>query len=85
MVSTKQIAGIGTLVGDPARAAIQSELMLELLKRVVGVKVRDVGIEWEDTAHPVDPRFEPLLKFEPDPIGITGLDSDNSDSRAENK
>ena len=61
---------------DPACSDIQSELMLELLKRVVGVKVRDVGIEWSDKAHPVDPRFEPLLKFEPDPIGITGLGSE---------
>lgn len=61
---------------DPSCAAIQSELTLELLKRVVGVKVRDVGVEWTDTSHPVDPRFEPPLKFEPDPIGITGLDSD---------
>lgn len=68
---------------DPACSDIQSELMLELLKRVVGVKVRDVGIEWSDKAHPVDPRFEPLLKFEPDPIGITGLGSDTAEPQNE--
>ena len=61
--------------GDPSCERIQNELTLELLKRVVGVKVRDVELDWDKSSHPVDSRFEPLLKFEPDTAGITGLNS----------
>ncbi|MHB9134213.1 MAG: sulfatase family protein [Armatimonadota bacterium] len=45
---------------DPTCRAIRDELTLALLKRVLGVKVRDVGLQWPGDAYPVDVRFEPL-------------------------
>jgi len=61
------------LYGINEYAAIQSELTLELMKRILGVKVRDVGLHWPYEEHPVDVRFEPLLKSHQDSAEITGL------------
>ena len=62
-----------TLSGINEYDAIQFELTLELMKRILGVKVRDVGLHWPYEEHPVDVRFEPLLKSHQDPADITGL------------
>jgi hypothetical protein len=59
---------------DPNYSEIRADLTTELLKRVMGVKNRNSGIEWNNDAYPVDVRFEPLLKLKPDETGITGLD-----------
>lgn len=59
---------------DPACLEIRNELTTALLKRTLGVKIREVGIDWPTDLYPVDARFEPLLKFEPDNTGQTGLD-----------
>lgn len=62
---------------DPKYAVIQAELTTELSKRLLGVKVRDVGLRWPSEVHPVDVRFEPLQKMHADLSDITGLDSQN--------
>ena len=59
---------------DPNYSEIRADLTTELLKRIMGVKNRNSGIEWNNDAYPVDVRFEPLLKLKPDETGITGLD-----------
>lgn len=61
--------------GDPDCADKQAELTTELSKRLLGVKVRDVGTRWPDNQHPVDVRFEPLQKMSVDLADITGLES----------
>ena len=48
-------------------------MTMSLLKRILGVKTRDVGIEWPYSDHPVDGRFEPLQKMREDRAEITGL------------
>ncbi len=60
--------------GDPACLDVRNELATELLKRTLGVKVRNGRSDWPSERYPVDARFEPLLKFEPDNSRITGLD-----------
>lgn len=41
--------------------ALQNELTLLLLKRILSVKVRDIGdLEWKYPDYPYDVRFEPL-------------------------
>ena len=43
---------------------IRNELTLLLLKRVLSVKVRDIGkLDWDYPAYPYDVRFEPLENF----------------------
>lgn len=45
-------------------ADIRNELTLLLLKRVLSVKVRDIGkLDWDYPAYPYDVRFEPLENF----------------------
>lgn len=51
----------------------RSDMTLALLKRILGVKVRDVGLDWPVEEYPVDVRFEPLQKFHQDRAEITGL------------
>lgn len=46
---------------EPKYAALQNELTLLLLKRILSVKVRDIGdLEWKYPDYPYDVRFEPL-------------------------
>ena len=61
---------------------IQSELTLDLMKRVLGIKVRDVGMEWPTESYPIDVRFEALQKTHLDPSGITGVKTGQVDSSA---
>lgn len=51
---------LDNLYGMEESRQIQNELTLELLKRVLSVKVRDVGMEWKYPEYPYDVRFEPL-------------------------
>ncbi|MBK1878993.1 sulfatase family protein [Pelagicoccus mobilis] len=53
--------------------AIREELTLLLLKRTLGVKNRDVGMEWPEQDYPIDVRFEPLQKSHHDISHITGI------------
>ncbi|MFI3213329.1 MAG: sulfatase-like hydrolase/transferase [Eubacteriales bacterium] len=39
---------------------IQNHLTLALLKRIMSVKVRDIGMDWTYSEYPYDVRFEPL-------------------------
>lgn len=48
------------LFDSPEHKAIREELTMLLLKRVLGVKVRDVGMRWPAAKYPIDVRFEPL-------------------------
>jgi arylsulfatase A-like enzyme len=64
---------LNNLYGADEYAQIQNELTLALTKRILGVKVRDVGIDWPVEEHPVDVRFEALQKTNQDPTDITGL------------
>jgi arylsulfatase A-like enzyme len=48
------------LYGVPALAELQAGLTCELLRRVLSVKTRDVGLNWDYPEYPVDVRFEPL-------------------------
>lgn len=61
------------LYEDEAYASIRSDLTLSLVKRLLGVKVRDVGVEWPFEEYPFDVRFEALQKTHQDPAEITGL------------
>ena len=45
---------------DPTCAEIQAKMTIMLLKRVLGVKMRDVGLDWDESEYPVDVRFNPL-------------------------
>ena len=45
---------------DPNCADIRNRMTTLLLMRVLGVKMRDVGIEWDEEEYPVDVRFNPL-------------------------
>ncbi len=63
---------LNNLHEDDRFAEKRNELAMALLQRVIGVKVRDVGIEWPTESMPVDYRFESLLKTKPDPTHITG-------------
>lgn len=54
---------IHNLYGMAEYSAVQQEMTLELLKRVMSVKVRDTGkMEWDYAEYPVDVREEPLEK-----------------------
>lgn len=45
-------------------ADVRNELTLLLLKRVMSVKVRDIGaLDWNYPEYPYDVRFEPLENF----------------------
>ena len=49
------------LYKDEDFAGIRNELTLELVKRVLGVKVRDRSmLHWDTDSYPIDVRFEPL-------------------------
>ena len=49
------------LYDDPEYFAVRQELTLILLKRILGVKVRETGgIEWNFEEYGQDVRFEPL-------------------------
>lgn len=50
------------LFEDPAFKEIRDELTLLLSKRLLGVKVRDVGMNWPESEGNVDVRFESLHK-----------------------
>jgi len=50
------------LYGHPNYLDIQQDLIVTLLKRILGVKVRDVGLEWNYKPYMHDVRFEPLEK-----------------------
>ena len=58
---------------------IRNELTLEMMKLLLGVKVRDVGMDWPTEKYPIDVRFEALQKNHLDPSSITGLKSASSD------
>lgn len=70
---------LSNLYGFDEYAVIQNELTLDLMKRLLGVKVRDVGLEWPTEKYPIDVRFEALQKKHLDPSNITGLKSSSSD------
>ncbi len=59
---------------DPGCAETRIRMTTELLKRSLGVKVRDVGLDWPSDTYPVDVRFESLHKRNVDRNHITGLD-----------
>ncbi len=61
------------LFDDEAHQERKSKMTMSLLKRILGVKTRDVGIEWPYSDHSVDVRFEPLQKMREDRAEITGL------------
>ncbi|MCZ6674217.1 MAG: sulfatase-like hydrolase/transferase [Verrucomicrobia bacterium] len=61
------------LYGNDEYRSIKAELTLDLMKRLLGVKVRNVGINWPYKEYSVDVRFEPLLKNHEDPADITRL------------
>lgn len=49
------------LYGDETYAAVRNEMTTLLLKRVLSVKVRDIGkLDWDYADYPYDVRFEPL-------------------------
>lgn len=48
------------LYEDAAYEGIRNEMTISLLKRVLGVKVRNVGLDWPDWSLSHDVRFEPL-------------------------
>lgn len=70
------------LYGANEYATVQNELTLELLKRTLGVKVRDTGMNWPTEKYPIDVRFEVLQKTHLDPSSITGLNPTTSDLSA---
>ena len=45
---------------DTACGDIQNHMTNLLLKRILGVKMRDVGLDWDESEYPIDVRFEPL-------------------------
>lgn len=52
---------LDNLYGKPAFSSVQNDLTLLLLKRVLSVKVRDIGkMDWDYADYPYDVRFEPL-------------------------
>lgn len=52
---------VHNLYGNPQYMEVQQEMTLELLKRVISVKVRDTGnVEWNYPDYPVDVREHPL-------------------------
>ena len=51
---------LNNLYDDPSCANVRSELTLALLRRVLSVKIRDVGLDWKYDKYPYDVRFEPL-------------------------
>lgn len=53
---------IHNLYGNQEYFKIQTEMTLTLLKRLLSVKVRDVGLEWNYAPYMYDVRFEPLEK-----------------------
>lgn len=55
---------LNNLYENPEYSGIRDEMTLLLLKRVMGVKVRDIGqLEWNYPDYPHDVRFEPLESF----------------------
>ena len=63
---------MNNLYESPEHRNIREEITLLLVNRILGVKVRDVGIEWPIDEYPVDVRFESLHKRSPDPGYING-------------
>ena len=52
---------LNNLYDDPEYTTVRQEMTLKLLKRLLGVKVRDIkSLEWNDPKYPQDVRFEPL-------------------------
>ncbi|MCT4543865.1 MAG: DUF4976 domain-containing protein [Vallitalea sp.] len=51
---------MNNLYDDNSEKDIRNELTLLLIKRLLGVKVRDVGLEWPYDKYPHDVRCEPL-------------------------
>ena len=58
------------LYDDPAYKDIKTELTLDLLKRVMSVKTRDVGLNWNYEKYPHDVRYEPLENVGPALIDV---------------
>lgn len=50
------------LYNNPEYECIRSDLTVKLLKRILSVKVRDIGLEWNYEEYKQDVRFEPLEK-----------------------
>ena len=73
-------AELKNLYGLSEYASIQNELTLDLMRRVLGVKVRDVGMDWPTEKYPIDVRFEALQKNHLDPSSITGLKPTSNDA-----
>ena len=61
------------LYEDEEYDTVRVDLTLDLTKRLLGVKVRDVGMNWPTEKYPIDVRFEALQKAYLDPSSITGL------------
>ena len=76
----KDPAELKNLYGLDEYASIQNELTLDLMKRLLGVKVRDVGMNWPTEKYPIDVRFEALQKTHLDPSSITGLKPTSNDA-----
>ena len=52
---------LNNLYDDPEYTTVRQKMTLKLLKRLLGVKVRDIkSLEWNDPKYPQDVRFEPL-------------------------
>lgn len=51
---------LNNLYNNESYLKIQTDMTLKLLKRVLGVKIRDTGLEWDYPPYTHDVRFEPL-------------------------
>ena len=56
----KDPSELRNLHGNSDFAEVQNHMTALLLKRVLGVKMRDTGLDWDMSEYPVDVRFEPL-------------------------
>lgn len=58
---SKDSKELHNLFEDKEYESVKQNLTLELLKRILGVKVRDIGtLDWDPNEYPIDVRFEPL-------------------------
>jgi arylsulfatase A-like enzyme len=51
---------LDNLYDNPKYRDIQERMTTLLLKRILGVKVRDIGLDWDENEYPIDVRFNPL-------------------------
>lgn len=76
---------IRNLYDSEEHKEVQAELTLLLMKRTLGVKVRDVGLDWPSERYPFDLRFESLHKFHSDSGAITGIEKNTATPTRENE